>query len=201
MGATEMGQDEPRDMYAAVGRMLADWNSLEWDLVHLIGQIGRAPETTNVLTAHMASQAICDALRALATQNLPADVAKHIRHGVDMFEALRAYRNQFVHRVTAVIGEGPTAVAFTYGMRVNRRGELQLDQAELHRSELDLMMGASTELSGYFNYLRVHVAWVFDKDDVPPRAFRHWPPEKPKIPPPLPSPWGTVPPAKPAGDF
>ncbi len=179
----------PTEMYAGVGRMVADWNSLESDLIEMIGQISRARPTTDLLTAHMTSQAICNALKALALTRLPAEMAEHVVHAVDFFERLRTYRNQFVHGITAVISDGPKAMAMTHGRRVSPNGHFEIDRGWLHRSELDTMTEACGSLSSYLNYLRVHIGWHIDPEAEPPRAFRHWPPEKPAVPPKLPARW------------
>ncbi|RYG08533.1 MAG: hypothetical protein EON92_16410 [Burkholderiales bacterium] len=179
----------PTEMYALLGRMIADWNSLEADMIGMIGLVSGAPDTTNILTAHMGSQAICNALKALAIGRLPEDVADHVNHAVGVFEHLRSYRNQFVHGITAVISDGPEAAAMTHGRRVNAKGEVLIDRGWLHRSELETMMGSQAELSRYFTYLGLHVRRSLDETFDPPIMFRHWPPEKIAIPPALSSRW------------
>lgn len=179
----------PTDMYALMGRMIADWNSLEADMIEMVGLVSGAPKTTNILTAHMSSQAICNALRALAMNRLSAEISDHVVHAVDVFEQLRAYRNQFVHNITAVISDGPDAAAMTHGRRVNAKGQVLIDRGWLHRSELETMMASQAELSDYFAYLRLHVRRDFDEKFEPPLAYRHWPPEKISIPPSLKSRW------------
>lgn len=179
----------PTEMYALVGRMLADWNSLEADVVEMIGLVSGAAPTTKILTAHMSSQAICNALKALAMHRLPSDISDHVVHAVEVFEQLRAYRNHFVHGITAVISDGPDAAAMTHGLRINAKGEVLIDRGWLYRAELETMMASQSELSAYFTYLRVHVRRNFDGEFEPPQAFRHWPPEKISVPPPLKSRW------------
>lgn len=179
----------PTEMYALVGRMIADWNSLEADMIGMVGLVSGATATTNILTAHMSSQAICNALKALSIGRLREDVAEHVIHAVDVFEQLRSYRNQFVHGITAVISEGPEAAAMTHGRRVNARGEVLIDQGWLHRSELETMMASQAELSRYFTYLGQHVRRSLDGTFEPPVMFRHWPPQKIAIPPALSSRW------------
>jgi len=182
-------QEQKKGMYALVGEMIADWNSLEFTLVEMIGQVGRSPDVTNILTAHMSSPAICNALKALAIQRLPADLAEHLVHAVAVFEQLRSYRNNFVHNVTAVIETVEEGAAMTYGRRVTPKGEVHVDQGWLYRSDLETMRRSQTALSGYLTYLRLHVAKHFDADDEPPQAFRYWPPDKLALPPALASRW------------
>ena len=194
-----MTYTSPTEMYALVGRMIADWNSLEADMVEMIAVVSGAAETTNILTAHMGSQGICNSLKALAIGRLPKDVADHVLHAVDVFEQLRSYRNQFVHAITAVISDGPEAAAMTHGRRVTARGEVLVDRGWLHRAELERMMASQSDLSGYFTYLRLHVRRSLDKTFEPPAMFRHWPPEKIGIPPALSSRWEADRPADQAG--
>ena len=184
-----MTYTSPTEMYGLVGRMIADWNSLEADMVEMIGIVSSAPDTTNILTANMGSQGICNSLKALAIERLPNEVADHVLHAVNVFEQLRSYRNQFVHAITAVISDGPGAAAMTHGRRVNARGEVLIDRGWLHRSELETMMASQSDLSVYFAYLRLHVRRSLDETFEPPQAFRHWPPEKIGIPPALSSRW------------
>lgn len=194
-----MTYTSPTEMYALVGRMIADWNSLEADMVEMIGIVSGAPDTTNILTANMGSQGICNSLKALAIGRLPEDIADHIRHAVDVFEQLRSYRNQFVHAITAVIIDGPDAAAMTHGRRVNARGEVMIDRGWLHRTELETMMASQSDLSRYFTYLRLHVRQSLDETFEPPLMYRDWPPEKIGIPPALSSRWEAERPADRAG--
>jgi hypothetical protein len=169
--------------------MIADWNSLEADMVEMIALVSGAADTTDILTANMGSQGICNSLKALAIRKLPDDVADHVLHAVDVFEQLRSYRNQFVHAITAVVSDGPEAAAMTHGLRVNARGEVLVDRGWLHRAELERMMASQSDLSGYFAHLRLYVRRSLEETFEPPAAFRHWPPEKIEIPPALSSRW------------
>jgi hypothetical protein len=194
-----MTYTSPTEMYALVGRMIADWNSLEADMVETIGVVSGAPDTTNILTTNMSSQGICNSLKALAIGRLPADVTDHVLHAVNVFEQLRSYRNQFVHAITAVISDGPEAAAMTHGRRVNGKGEVLIDRGWLHRAELETMMASQSDLSRYFTYLRLHIRRSLDETFEPPEMFQHWPPEKIGIPPALSSRWEAERPADQVG--
>lgn len=165
-----------KDMYAAIGEMVATWNGLEWDIAELFEELSSDRVVAHVVSAQLSSAALCDTLRAVAATRLEQELVKHVVQSIAAFERLRDYRNQFVHRVTAVLDTGTDAIGFTYGVRA-RKAKLMKDMGQLSASDLDYMMTCCRELSSYLTWIKAQVRWASDPDDPPPRAFRAAPSE------------------------
>lgn len=80
-----------------MGRLVFNWNSLERILVQILNLLTGTFPKNQVVTAHMGTSAICDAMKTVANEFHKDDEQKHILHCVSIFETLRDYRNYYVH--------------------------------------------------------------------------------------------------------
>src|SRR5688500_12232430 len=103
-------------LYNDLGRAVVEWNHVEWQLVEIICSLSDR-YTSEILTAHMKSAGLCDAIRSFGA-DLPPDARDALEHGLLLFERLREYRNHFVHRTSCVIPTGREEGAWAFTVSV-----------------------------------------------------------------------------------
>jgi hypothetical protein len=81
---------------AGLGEVVIRWNSIENVLALIISHFAPTHEAA-VLTAHMGSTSLCDALRTFAIDRTTEPKRGVIVHFIDFFERMREYRNFYVH--------------------------------------------------------------------------------------------------------
>jgi hypothetical protein len=82
---------------AMMGRIVFQFNQIEdYHRRTLIHVVGKSVEV-EILTAHLGSNTINDALRTIANEILKNPEKDRVNHNIKVFERVREYRNYFVH--------------------------------------------------------------------------------------------------------
>ena len=163
--------------YKDLGEVVVSWNHLEWQLTELVCCFGD-PRTAQILTAHMKTNSLCDALRSFAADS-DADVKQALEHGLLVFERLREYRNHFVHRTTCFVPiggeEGPWA--FTYS--ISARKGLRVEHSEYSHTQLLEFQGWLEQLSNYLQELTRALKARIEPNAELAQSFAPWPQKLP----------------------
>jgi hypothetical protein len=95
--------------FAAIGRLVAEWNLAEANLRSLLTRLVARPENpvetmrATILTAELGAVGMEHALRALAENIYGAPLGDAIKHVAGCYARLRAYRNYYVHGIHTLI--------------------------------------------------------------------------------------------------
>jgi hypothetical protein len=131
---------------------------------------------SDVLTAHMGTVSLCDALRTLSAEFAPTESREHIAHFLELFERLRAYRNHYVHAIRILGGSEiePIGLAET----ISAKGRLMLHQETV---TLDDLLSLSANLAQARSYASsiIFRLWRAGKD--PDAALQSPWPQKPPL--------------------
>lgn len=99
-------RSEHAPILSKVGELASVWNTLEQSIRYLLMFTleRQCPPTplAQILTAHMGSVTLCEALRTAANEFTEGDLQARILHAVSYVEALRGYRNYYLHGFTHV---------------------------------------------------------------------------------------------------
>ncbi len=90
--------EEYADVLAQVGILVVYWNRVEEAARLLVRHFNRGDrDRSDILTAHMGTNSLCDALRTLSSAYCKSHEQEHIRHYIKLLERVREYRNYYIH--------------------------------------------------------------------------------------------------------
>lgn len=90
------------EIYAVLGEMLIKWNHAEGIVRMLIVWFYGLGDEGDILTAHMGSRGLDDALNTLAEELTDEPYKSHLKHFVTYLDTVRAYRNYYAHSISIV---------------------------------------------------------------------------------------------------
>jgi len=98
-----------------LGRLAIDWNRLELLTKWMLHGLAGPNEQTAILTAHMGSVTLTDALRTMAAEFGDKKIQPHIEHFLEALGRLRAYRNHYIHGIFEIVNleSGPVGYSET----------------------------------------------------------------------------------------
>ena len=168
---------------ADLGRVVTLWNGVERGLRYLLLAITGFNVPERILTVHMGSNALCDALRILANDYLKNDEQGLVLHAIRYFEIAREYRNYIVHSATQTFGASSDggASVFMYSLSQSARQRYVTHREEIDSDKLAPTIAMIRELSDYINQLYAHfsVREALTPSAIEPRGPL---PEKPELP-------------------
>jgi hypothetical protein len=109
-----------RELLAKLGEIAVQWNDLEAITQTMLANLVKGDAAIIILTAHMGSVSLLDALRTLSNEYGSEHIQSHVSHFLDFFEILRGYRNYYVHSIQATgydLDGSPLGHAFSYSAR------------------------------------------------------------------------------------
>lgn len=99
-------REEHSPLLAKIGELVSKWNVLEgqvrYTLMFVLERVCPPSPAAQILTAHMGSVALTEALRTAANEFTSDNIRKRLLHSADYIDRLRAYRNFYVHGFTHV---------------------------------------------------------------------------------------------------
>lgn len=102
-----MGQTYQKhtELLTKLGLLVVEWNRLESCAQLMVYALAGADERIDILTAHMGTVSLSDALRTLAAECGPPKAKPHIDHFLALFERIRDYRNYYVHGLRLLVSD------------------------------------------------------------------------------------------------
>lgn len=111
-------------IHEGIGTLIMAWNRAEHTLRALLRTASSGGVAVRILVETMEVKQLCPALLAVVEHHERADLVDYARHAVEVFEAVRTYRNFYVHEMLgpyALREEDQTLMAISLGKRVQRR--------------------------------------------------------------------------------
>lgn len=113
--------------YAALGEMLIKWNHAESLLRFMVVWLYELGDKGDILTAHMGSRTLSDAMNTLAEEYSDDILRLHLKHFVSYLDTLRGYRNYYAHGI-AIVGFNEKGEPVGTLQETQARGSLTLTQ-------------------------------------------------------------------------
>lgn len=95
--------DEFAPILIEMGRLIFNWNNVEQTLTKILNVLTGTYPKNQILTAHMGTSGICDALRTVATELHEGEEQEHLLNCINIFIRLRDYRNYYVHSFNTIM--------------------------------------------------------------------------------------------------
>lgn len=95
--------DEFAPILIGMGRLIFNWNNVEQTLTRILNILTGIYPKNQILTAHMGTKGICDALKTVAIEFYSGNEQKHLLNCVEIFTRLSDYRNYYVHSFNTII--------------------------------------------------------------------------------------------------
>ncbi len=133
---------------AELGRLIFNWNTIERTLTQILNILTGSFPKNQILTAHMSTTAICDALKTVANELHIGEERNHLLHAVSLFEVLRDYRNYYVHGFNTILfvpGDVPRACFNTK----SAKSKLTIRRLELTAKQIAEVSFQCMDASGY----------------------------------------------------
>lgn len=168
------------DFLGVLGILVVEWNHAESLLNTLLSFLSGGGTRVAILTAHMNTVAVCQALRTLANEKLADDdVAPHVLHYTDYFDRLREYRNYYIHGIKAVGFSEGEAVGIAETVTARERWTLHQLTLSVHdlRQSVELII----DLVRYGSKIMSHLMWTHNNSLPIPEQHRSLS-EKPPLP-------------------
>lgn len=149
------------ELLTKLGLLVVEWNRLEACAQLMVYGLAGADERVDILTAHMGTVSLTDALRTLSTECGPAKAKPHIEHFLALFDRIREYRNHYVHglRILASDKDGnPVAMSESQ----SAKARLVLHQATIAENELQACIDHIDATLQYAGHI-LTLLWGADK--------------------------------------
>jgi hypothetical protein len=167
---------------ASLGGVVVFWNHVESTFRLLLHFVARGPRglaiahRLDVLIANLGNVSLAEALKAIA-DDCEAELRDHLQHCAALFDALRIYRNYYVHGPITFHSTQDTTAAFVQQMTA-KGGALKLHQGSVSTVQLDSF---NDELSGLLMYTSHLISEVTQFEKRPPLALLEKPPLPDKL--------------------
>ena len=153
--------DEEKRFCEKLGAIVIFWNHIESSFQSLVHFAARGEDGSNithrldVLVAHLGNVALAEAMQAISEDH-EDELGGHLKHAADLFDALRVYRNYYVHGpITFASTETDTAAMMQ--QLTAKGGSLRLHQGHVARPQLEDFMERLSALMRYLTALTLHM--------------------------------------------
>ena len=92
-------------IYAALGELAVKWNQVELTARSIINYYYRLGDEGEILVAHMGNVTLADALNTLTAEFAEPEEQPYLSHFVTYVDAIRSYRNYYIHGVINADGD------------------------------------------------------------------------------------------------
>jgi hypothetical protein len=142
----------------ALGLLVVEWNAAERWLTRLLRQTVLDSDSVDILTAHMTADAKTQALLVCAKELPAGDVKDRLIHACKFLDALREWRNLYVHNTGSSFHVGDDdAVGRTRQLKARHRFILRLEPVT--RKELERIAEECRTFSNYAYRLESFMYW------------------------------------------
>lgn len=136
------------EIYAALGEMLVTWNRTESMVRFIIVWFYGLGDKGDILTAHMGSRTLDDAMNTLAEEFSDNEFKPHLKHFVSYLDTLRAYRNFYAHSI-AIVGFNEAGAPIGLAQETQAKGKLLLTQEHVTAEQIRSVTAMCKTLHSY----------------------------------------------------
>ena len=144
-----------------LGRLVVTWNGIELLMRMLVGALSKDPKFVRILTAHMPTTGLCDALKVSASDQTDREIHDRLLDAVSAFEALRSRRNYYVHSIIGAQGVTLSATVEAFAMvgdalKVTARRAYTVSHQNIRIEDLRLASADCAALAEYLSAIDGH---------------------------------------------
>lgn len=153
--------EEEKRFCEKLGAIVIFWNHIEGSFQSLVHFAARGSEGPNiahridVLVSNLGNVSLAEAMQAISEDH-EGDIGGHLKHAADLFDALRIYRNYYVHGpITFASTETDTSAMMQ--QLTAKGGSLRLHQGQVSRPQLEAFMEQLSVLIRYLSALTMEM--------------------------------------------
>jgi hypothetical protein len=142
-----------------LGELIVKWNACENLLRTLLIYAAGNTDRSNILTAHMGTTEVCDALKTMANEFAPPEINEHIPYLITFFERIREYRNYYVHGISGFMTKQDDQTIKGYTQQRVARTRLTVYADFIGEDDLKAVLGYLDGFTKYINPILVPLLW------------------------------------------
>ena len=122
-------------IYSALGELAVKWNQVELTARSIIKFYYRLGDYGEILIAHMGNVTLADALNTLSAEFAEPEERPHLAHFIAYADAVRSYRNYYVHGVVQADG------GFGNVQQIQAKGRLTITTERISVAQVRQVIG------------------------------------------------------------